>query len=109
MKEKVISFIASKTHMPKDKITLDSKMEGDFGMGDLDTGCFYEEFFLKFEICNTEDFDLGKYMTPDVFPSPWLLIKAIFSESARKQLRVEEVSVRHLIRVAEAKYWTEEQ
>ncbi|MEH0157314.1 DUF1493 family protein [Limibacter armeniacum] len=107
MKEKVKEFVSSRLGVPKKQITMDSKIESDFGMAGLDTISFYHEFFKEFEIENPQDFDLDRYVTSENLEI-WLIVKSIFSKSAREKLRIEEVSINHLINVAETKFWTEE-
>ncbi len=107
MKEKVKEFVSSMLGVPKEKITLNSKIESDFGMAGLDTISFYDEFFKKFEIENPQDFELDKFVTSENLEIG-LIVKSTFSKSAREKLRIEEISINHLIKVAEAKFWTEE-
>ena len=107
MKEKVKEFVSSRLRVPMDKITMKSKIESDFAMAGLDTISFYEDFFQEFEIKNPEDFELDRYVTSENLEIG-LMIKSIFSKSDRQKLEVEEVSIEHLVKVAEAKCWIEE-
>ena len=110
MTERVIDFVTNNTGVAKAKINLDSKIESDFGMAGLDTISFYEDFFMEFEIKNPEDFILDNYVTSEGLSNLNLILifKSIFSKTAREQLRIKEVSIRHLVKVAESKYWVEE-
>ena len=104
MEEKVKEFVSSRLGVPKEQITMDSKIESDFGMAGLDTISFYDEFFQEFEIKNPEDFELDRYVTSENLEIG-LIVKSIFSKSARRKLKIEEVSINHLIKVAETKFW----
>lgn len=108
MKEKVKEFVSSRLGIPIEKITMNSKIESDFGIAGLDTISFYDEFFQEFEITNVESFDIDRYVTPENIEIG-LLIKSIFSKSARRKLKIEDVSIRHLTNVAETKYWSKEE
>lgn len=106
-KNKVIQFISSNLGVPIHKITLDSKIETSFGIAGLDTLIFYDEFFTTFEIVNPEDFSIDDYITPEGV-NLFLALKSLFSKSAREQFKTKDISVRHLVKIAETKQWTEE-
>jgi acyl carrier protein len=107
MEEKIKEFVSSRLGIPIEEITMESKMESDFGVAGLDTISFYEEFFRKFEIRNPEDFNIDRYVATENIEIV-LMIKSIFSQNSGQNLRIKEVSIEHLIKVAETKFWIEE-
>jgi acyl carrier protein len=105
MEDKVKQFISDKLGVSINKFSLDSTIESDFGIAGLDTISFYNEFFAEFEIkVSKDDFNIDEYVTSEN-PEIWKAITAFFSKSKTRS-KVNEVSVRHLIKVAEAKVWS---
>lgn len=107
MLEEVIEFVALRCGIPKFKITKELKIESDFGMAGLDTIQFYEEFFEVFKIQNPEDFDMDRYVTSENLEFK-LIVKSLFSKIARQKFKTKDISIGHLAKVAETKYWVEE-
>ena len=107
MKEKVFEFLIQKLGVAYHDFNLNSKIESDFGLYGLDTFTFYEQFFKEFAIENLEDFEFDRYVSSENWDIG-LIIKSLFLNSAREKLMVKEVSIGHLVRVAETRLWTPE-
>ena len=104
--EKVFIFISKQTQVPVEQIKLDSLVEQDFSLASLDTIVFYEEFFKEFNIQNSQDFNSDKYITSAPTKIS-VLFKSIFDKDFRQKLKYEDVTVRHLIKIAQNKNWEE--
>ena len=104
--EKVLIFISKQTQIPVKEIKLDSLVEQDFSLASLDTIVFYEEFFKEFNIQNPQDFNSDNHITTTP-PKMSVLIKSIFDKDLKKKLKYKDVTVRHLIKIAQTKNWEE--
>ena len=87
----VLIFVADQHHLEVADLHLDMRVESDFGMGSLDTICFYEDFFVRFDIQNADAFDWGKYV--DAKASGWFPPKS------------HDPTLAHLVKCAEEKLW----
>jgi len=105
MEKEVIKFVSQSAGVEEDKIKHSDTIEGSFGLGGLDTISFYEDFFETFKITNSQDFNIELYCANEGIGNVALLIKAIFSKHARKKLKKYDVTIKHLIKVAELKKW----
>lgn len=106
MKQELIDFIISKTHLKADEIKPELKLAQDIGFYGLDSISFFDEFFDKFEIQNTDEFDVDLYIdgSVDFALEPIKWIKNIFIKERKIYLR-PDVTMGHLEKVIEAKKW----
>lgn len=107
MLQKVIAFTSEFMGIDQDQLSEHTKIESDVGMAGLDTILFYEAFFTAFKISNPQDFNADLYVTPEVL-QPRLLLKSVFSKKARSQLKIRDITLKHLAEVALKREWFEE-
>lgn len=107
MKKAVLDFISHATKMPVLDIKLSHRVEEDFGLAGLDTISFYEGFFEKFSVENPDEFVFDRHCAPEGLLMVKFWLTSIFSKKAREALKVYDVSIGHLMKVAQEKRWTD--
>jgi len=106
MKDVVLKYVSEWTGVALNQIKLSNRVEQDFGLAGLDTLSFYEGFFEKFETKKPEDFKLDRYSSSEGLEDLGLVIKSIFSAKAKERLKADDVTIGHLLKVAEQCTWT---
>jgi hypothetical protein len=107
MTEEVKKFVSKSVGIDQSKIKLSDRVEASFGLGGLDTVSFFEEFFIEFNIINPQDFNIELHAADEGMANIFLVIKAVFSKNIRRKLKKHDVTIEHLIKVAELKNWIE--
>lgn len=107
MKEEVLKFISECAGLSVDALKLSDRIEHEVGLSGLDVLTFYEDFFYKFKIINPDEFNIDKYWGGDGCFSFGVFIKSIFSKKIRESLKTYDVTILHLIKVAETKIWVD--
>lgn len=109
MISEVKQYISNCTSLNTGEVSLKHNIQAEYGLYGLDIIEFYEGFFTYFKIDNPEDFDLEMYSYPEGLERLWdnliSLILSPFSKKARKKRKIFDVTVEHLIKVAESKKW----
>ena len=106
MLELVKAFVSKKLGVPIYQIHEETTIESDLRIIGLDTISFFEEFFNEFKIENPEDFKTDLYVTPEVF-DPIGAVRSLISKEYRDKHKIKEVSISHLVMVAELRRWTD--
>jgi hypothetical protein len=107
MQDKILTFVSEELGIEKSKLSMNSKIEDDFGIAGLDTILFYERFFEKFEINDFQDFNINRHVTSERL-IPKDLVKILFSKKYRTNNKTKQVTLRHLSNVAAKKIWHDE-
>lgn len=107
MIEEVKKFVSQSVGIDQTKIKLSDRVEESFGLGGLDTVSFFEEFFIEFNIINPQDFNIEVHAADEGMANIFLVIKAFFSKEARQKFKKYDVTIEHLVKVAELKRWIE--
>lgn len=103
--EKVFDFVSGETGIAVNRLYPEFRIESDAGIAGMDTILFYEHFFDKFGI-QSDQFDLKKYVTPEVISIPELF-KRITSRKYRKEQCIRDITIQRLITIATINYWHE--
>ena len=106
MKQELIDFITSRTHLKADEIIPELKLAGDIGFYGLDAISFFEDFFDEFKIKNLDDFDIDLYINggPDFVSRPLNWIKNLMNKEQRKYLK-PDITMGHLEKIIEVGKW----
>lgn len=109
MKQELVDFIISRTHLRAEEIRPELRLSQDIGLVGLDSVMFFEEFFENFQIKNIEGFDADLHIegSVDFAPRPLHWIKNILIKERRKYLR-PDVTMGHLDKVLESGKWFNE-
>jgi len=97
MKEEIKDFVSDFWSYKKDKIKIEKSLD-DLGMYGDDKRDFLMSFIHKFNI-ESSNLDYDKYCEKEVF-NP---LKLLFYKKINKE--VIEITIKHLIKVAEKKVW----
>jgi hypothetical protein len=99
--ERVRQFICKFWSMRPDKLLLDTRLEDDLGMTELDAAEFLEEFAKEFEV-DLSGIDFHKHFGPEcAFVPGWLK-----HEMETRGYGNYPVTIGHLIEVASARRWS---
>ncbi len=102
----MLEFIHEKTGTSDIRLTQSSPIEQTFGMAELDTIIFYNDFVKHFNISIPPDWDIRPHVSPVVFHHWRHYVRRLFSKTYRSQTNYRDLTVGELEQMIESGKWS---
>lgn len=92
----LLEFIYQKTGTSDFKLNQNSLIEQTFGMAELDTIIFYNDFVKHFKISIPSDWDIRPHVSPVLFHNWRHYVRRLFSKTYRAQTNYRDLTISEL-------------
>lgn len=101
----LLEFIRQKIGTSDFNQTQNSPIEQTFGMAELDTIIFYNDFVKRFNISVPADWDIRKHISPVVLHNWRHYVRRLFSKTYRAQTDYRDLTTGELEQMIETGKW----
>lgn len=105
IRPELVEFIRQKPGEVDLKRSKESQVEETFGMAELDTIVFYNDFVEQFNSSVPSNWDIRKHDSPVVFHNWRHYIQRLFSNTYRAQTNYRDLTIRELEVMIGTKAW----